>query len=88
MRCGCALTPTSLLSTSTSKEVCVAANRQQGGYLAVFVIAFTALPAGLIALANRRPIIGVLLALAGMALLIHSLTGFYRVKRLEFTRQD
>ncbi len=62
----------------------MAANRQQGGYLAVFIVAFVALPAGLIALANHRPIIGVILTLAGLALLIHSCAGFYRIKRLEF----
>ena len=52
--------------------------------MAVFVVAFIALPAGLIALANHRPIIGVVLTLAGLALLIHSCAGFYRIKRLEF----
>lgn len=35
----------------------MAANRQQGSYLAVFVIAFTVLPAGLIAWMSH-PIIG------------------------------
>ncbi len=65
----------------------MAANRQQGGYLAVFVVAFIALPAGLIALVNQRPIIGVILTLAGLALLIHSFAGFYRIKRLEFTSE-
>ena len=65
----------------------MAANRQQGGYLAVFVLAFIALPAGLIALANHRPIIGVILTLAGLALLIHSFSGFYRIKRLEFMNE-
>ena len=56
----------------------VAANRQQGGYLAVFIVAFTALPAGLIAWSSH-PIIGVILTLAGLALMIHSLVGFYRI---------
>jgi len=61
----------------------MAANRQQGSYLAVFLIAFTVLPAGLIAWMSH-PIIGVVLTLSGLALLIHSLVGFYRIKRLEY----
>lgn len=65
----------------------MAANRQQGSYLAVFCVAFAVLPAGLIALANQRPIIGVLLTLSGLALLVHSLVGFYRIKSLEFPRE-
>lgn len=64
----------------------MAANRQQAGYLAVFIIAFTTLPAGLIAWSSH-PIIGVVLTLAGLALIIHSLVGFFRIKRLEFTKE-
>ena len=61
----------------------MAANRQQGSYLAVFVIAFTVLPAGLLAWSSH-PIIGVILTLSGIALMIHALVGFYRIKQLEF----
>ncbi|MFB3920809.1 MAG: hypothetical protein ACE145_03760 [Terriglobia bacterium] len=61
----------------------MAANRQQGSYVAVFLIAFTVLPAGLVAWMSH-PIIGVVLTLCGLALMIHSLVGFYRIKRLEF----
>jgi len=77
-----------LLPTQVSNipEVDVAANRQQGGYLAVFIVAFTALPAGLIAWSSN-PIIAVILTLAGLALMIHSLVGFYRIKRLEFSSE-
>ncbi len=53
----------------------------------MFSVASTTVPAGLIALANHRPTIGVMLTLAGIALLIHSLTGFYRIKRLEFGKK-
>ena len=50
----------------------MAANRQQGSYLAVFLIAFTVLPAGLLAWSSH-PIIGVILTLSGIALMIHAL---------------
>ncbi|MBZ5543607.1 MAG: hypothetical protein LAO07_07995 [Acidobacteriia bacterium] len=53
----------------------MAANRQQGTYLAAFMAGFTVLPAGLIALSSH-PIIGVILTLSGMALMIQSLAGF------------
>ncbi len=39
--------------------------------------------AGLIAWMSH-PIIGVVLTLSGLALMIHSLVGFYRIKRLEY----
>ncbi len=61
----------------------MAANRQQGSYLAVFLVAFVILPAGLIAWSSF-PIIGVILSLAGLALMVHALVGFYRIRRLEF----
>lgn len=64
----------------------MAANRQQGTYLAVFILGFTFLPAGLIAWSSH-PIIGAILTLAGLSLLIHSLVGFYRIKRFEFTSE-
>jgi hypothetical protein len=62
----------------------VAANRQQGSYLVVFLAGFTALVAGLAAWSSS-PGLGAVLTLAGLALLIYSLAGFYRIKRLEFT---
>ena len=61
----------------------MAANRQQGCYLATFLIALTILPAGLIVWSSR-PILGGILTLAGLALLIYSLAGFHRIKPLEF----
>jgi hypothetical protein len=33
---------------------------------------------------SSHPIIGVILTLCGIALMIHSLVGFYRIKQLEF----
>ena len=45
------------------------ANRQRVGYLAVFLIAITVLPAGLVAL-WRYPIVGVILILSALALSI------------------
>jgi Flp pilus assembly protein TadB len=65
----------------------VAANRQQGSYLLVFLLGFTFLPAGLVAW-GTHPLIGVLLALAGLALLIHSFVGFYRIRHLEYREGD
>jgi hypothetical protein len=68
----------------------MAANRQQGGYLAAFiaafVVAFVALPAGAIALPSN-PIIGVILGLSGLALLILSLVGLYRIKSMEYMNE-
>jgi hypothetical protein len=52
----------------------------------VFIVALAALPAGLIAWSSH-PIIGVILTLASLALLIHSLVGFVRIKSLEFTSE-
>lgn len=61
----------------------MAANRQQGSYLLVFLLGFTFFPAGLIAWSSH-PILAVLLTLAGFALLIHSFVGFRRIKHLEY----
>lgn len=61
----------------------MAAISQQGSYLAVFLLGFTFFPAGLVAWSSR-PIIGVILTLAGLALLVHSFVGFYRIRHLEF----
>ncbi len=54
----------------------MAANRQQGTYLATTLAGFTAFPAGL-AVGGAK---GVLTALVGLALLAISAVGFYRAK--------
>lgn len=64
----------------------MAANRHQGSYLAGFLAAFTGLPAGL-AVWPSKAVLGVVLVLAGLGLLIYSLAGFCRIKRLEFTEK-
>lgn len=62
----------------------MAANRQQGSYLAEFILGFTGLPAGLVLLGSSHSI-GVVIAIAGLGLLVHSAIGFYRIKKLEFS---
>jgi len=52
------------------------ANSKQGWYLLVFIVGFTFLPAGLAYL-------GPLFSLVGLACLIVSAVGFYRIKPLE-----
>jgi hypothetical protein len=52
------------------------ANSKQGWYLLVFIIGFTFLPAGLAYL-------GPIFSLVGLACLIVSMVGFYRIKPLE-----
>lgn len=61
----------------------MAANRQQGKYLAVFLAGFVAFPAGLLTLSSSAGLGGIL-AVGGLGLLIYSLAGFYRIKPLEF----
>ena len=63
----------------------MAANRQQGSYLAVFLAGFVAFPAGIISLSSSA-IVGGLLAVGGLALMIYSLAGFHRIKPLEFSK--
>ncbi len=65
----------------------MAANRQQGSYLVLFILGLVAMPAGLVAWTGEHPGIGVVLTLAGLGLLIQSLVGFRRIKRLEFNNQ-
>jgi len=55
------------------------ANSQQGTYLATSLTGFTALTAGLVAKGG----VGILVALAGLVLLIVSAAGFYKTKSLE-----
>ncbi len=63
----------------------MAANRKQGGYLAEFLAGFTAFPAGLVLLASSSHGMGVVATIVGLAMLVHSSIGFYRIKKLEFT---
>ncbi len=65
----------------------MAANRQQGSYLALFITGFTVLPAGLVALASSRLVIGGFVTVAGLALLAYSLVGLRRIKALEFSKE-
>ncbi len=63
----------------------MAANRQQGGYVAEFIVAFTVFPLGLVLLISAGRALGALLALVGLGLLVHAGAGFYRIKKLEFS---
>jgi hypothetical protein len=56
----------------------MAANTQQGTYLATTLAGFTALTGGLVAKGS----IGILVSLVGLALLIASAAGFYKIKDL------
>ena len=62
----------------------MAANRQQGGYLTIFLTSFTGLVAGLVLWANDHTGIGVALTLLSVVLLVYSLFGFRKIKPLEF----
>lgn len=57
----------------------MAANRQQGTYMTTTLIGFTAFPAGLVSGGG----LGVVVAIAGVALLVYSAVGFLRIKHLE-----
>ena len=61
----------------------MAANRQQGSYLAAFLVGFTAFPAGLVTLSSNS-VLGGVIALGGLGALTYSLLGFYRIKPMEF----
>jgi hypothetical protein len=54
------------------------ANSKQGWYLFLFLIGFTFVPAGIVYL-------GFLFTVLGLACLIISLVGFYRIRPLEFS---
>jgi hypothetical protein len=58
----------------------MAAIRQQGVYLTEFLVGFTALPAGLVMGGG----VGYVVALVGLAVLLHACFGFYKIKKLEF----
>jgi hypothetical protein len=59
----------------------MAAIRQQGVYLSEFLVGFTVLPAGLVMGGS----LGYVVAFVGVAVLLHSCYGFYKIKKLEFT---
>jgi hypothetical protein len=62
----------------------MAANRQQGSYLTLFLAAFTGLVAGLVLWAGDHAAVGVILTLVSLALLAYSLVGFRKIRPLEF----
>lgn len=57
----------------------MAANSQQGTYLGTTLVGFTAFTAGLYVGGG----LGVIVAIAGLVLLIISAVGLYRIKQLE-----
>lgn len=63
----------------------MAANRQQGSYLALLILGFTLFAAGLVTWTSEHPVTGIVLALAGLGSMVQALVGFYRIKRLEFS---
>jgi hypothetical protein len=56
----------------------MAANSQQGTYLAMTLTGFTAFVGGLVAKGG----IGILVAIVGLVMLIASAAGFYKIKDL------
>ncbi len=60
----------------------MAANSQQGSYLALTLTGFTALAAGLVTTASSAGL-GWTIAVIGLVLLGVSFTGFVRIKHLE-----
>jgi CHASE2 domain-containing sensor protein len=62
----------------------MAANRQQGRYLSLFLTAFTGLVAGVLLWAGDHAGIGVVITLLSIVLLAYSLFGFRKIKPLEF----
>ncbi|HTV56078.1 MAG TPA: hypothetical protein VMI06_14340 [Terriglobia bacterium] len=64
----------------------MAANRQQGNYLALFLSAFVVLTIGLVELWASHPALGAVLTVIGLAGFIVSLVGFRRIKHLEYSK--
>jgi len=64
----------------------MAAHRQQGTYVALFITAFTAIPVGLLGLVYQRMFVGVVVTIGGFALLAYSLFKLRRIKPMEFTK--
>jgi len=54
----------------------MAANSKQGSYLGTMLVGFTAFPAGLYVGGGM----GIVVAIAGLLLLVISAVGFYRIK--------
>jgi len=65
----------------------MAAIRQQGNYLTIFLTAFVVFTAGLVELWDHGMVIGVILSLVGLALFVYSLAGFRRIKSLEYIKE-
>ena len=66
----------------------MAANQQRGSYVAEFLIGFTTVAAGLVTLSIVSPILGVLITIAGLAMLTHACFGFRQIKALEYTDEQ
>ncbi len=62
----------------------MAANKQQGRYLSLFLTAFTGFVAGVVLWAGDHAGIGVVITLLSIVLLGYSLFGFRKIKPLEF----
>jgi CHASE2 domain-containing sensor protein len=62
----------------------MAANRQQGSYLSIFLCAFTGFVAGLVLWTGGHTAIGVIVTLASFCLLVYSLFALRGIKHLEF----
>lgn len=63
----------------------MAANRQQGSYITIFLIAFTGFVAGLVLWSGSHTGLGVVVTLVSLALLAFSLLRLRGIKPLEFT---
>lgn len=63
----------------------MAANRQQGNFLTVFLAGFVAFVAGLILFGSHGGL-AIILTIGGAILLVISLVGFRKIKHLEFNQ--
>ena len=63
----------------------MAANRQQGGYLTLFLASFTGFVAGLVLWTGDHTGLGVIITIASVVLLAVSLLRLRGIKPLEFT---
>ena len=62
----------------------MAANRQQGRYLTLFMAAFTGFVAGLVLWGGDHVGIGITITLVSIVVLAYTLVGFRKIKHLEF----
>lgn len=62
----------------------MAANRQQGSYLTMFLAGFTGFVPGLGLWVSGRTAVGIFVTLVSAAILVYSLVGFRKIKPLEF----